>query len=205
MCRTVCVCESVCVHRFGIALVLAYWPVCVYCLGTNCAQSTGSVFGWSCLKAGPQMNRLLSSRSGASEPLGNQQRHNDRDGLVGCRWECRVFSITTSCWVGLPHSRTLCSAFTYVCVFVSEDAEDGVKASAVINENKTAALCNFCVCAWSTLLLFTICKSVFKPYICSWGTVPQVLTFFDLHWNKWDSWGSNSDNPNFYYCSKHAL
>lgn len=60
--------------------------MCVYCLGTNCAESTGSLFDWSCLKAGLLMNRSLSSSSGASEPLGNQQppmRHNDRDGLWG--------------------------------------------------------------------------------------------------------------------------
>lgn len=81
---------SVCVRRFGIAGVLPYLPVCVrmcvYCLGTNCAESTGSLFGCSCLKAGPLMNRSLSSRSGASEPLGNQQprvHHDDRDCLWG--------------------------------------------------------------------------------------------------------------------------
>lgn len=77
----------VCVHRFGTArALLACVRVCVYCLATNCEESTGSVFGWSCLKAGPLVNRLLSSRSGALEPFGNQQppvRHSDRDGLWG--------------------------------------------------------------------------------------------------------------------------
>ncbi len=50
-------------------------PVCVcvcIVLGTNCVESTGSLFGWNCLEVLPLMNRLLFSRSGALESLGNQ-------------------------------------------------------------------------------------------------------------------------------------
>lgn len=37
------------------------------------------------------MNRLLSCTSGASEPSGNQQRHNDRDGLCGVNGSAGCF------------------------------------------------------------------------------------------------------------------
>lgn len=94
MCRTVFLCVCVHTQSWGCrsaflcvcVCVCVFIYVCIYCLGTNCTESTGSLFDWSCLKAGPLMNRSLSSRSGASEPLGKQQppmRHNDRDGRWG--------------------------------------------------------------------------------------------------------------------------
>lgn len=79
--------------------------VCVYCLGASSAESTSSLFDWSCLKVGPLMNRLLlsvlepGSLRGISIP---PVCHNDRDGLWGAGG-CRVFSIRTSCCRGLPH------------------------------------------------------------------------------------------------------
>lgn len=65
-----------------------------------------SLFGRSCLKAGWLMNRLLSSRPGAFGESTALVHHNDRDGLWGPRWECRVFSIITSCSVRPPARRS---------------------------------------------------------------------------------------------------
>jgi len=121
MCRTVCMSLCACID-LGLCeclltclCVCVCVCVCVYCLGTNCAQSTGSVFGWSCLKAGLQMNRLLSSRSGPSEPFGESAALGASQWQgrpVGCQRECRVFFIITSCCVGLPRGTAL------LCVYV---------------------------------------------------------------------------------------
>lgn len=126
-----CVRVSLCVHRFGIERVLAYWPVCINCLGTNCAESTAPLCGWwSCLKVGLLMNRSFLSWSGASSLWGfSSPRHVTMTGQsVGCWWECRVFSIINSCCIGLPRSRQVLSVcvclpvLTYVCMCLSEDA-----------------------------------------------------------------------------------
>lgn len=119
MCRTVCMCA----HRFGIAgeLPCVCLSVCVYCLETDCAESTGSLCDWSCLKVGPLMNRLLSSSSGASQSLGNQHPsmcHNDRDGLWGAGRSTGCFPSEPAAAESLPHSNAWCiRSSMFVCLW----------------------------------------------------------------------------------------
>lgn len=70
-------------------------------------------------------------------------------------------------------------------VFASQDVRDSVKSSVVINENLTAAQCkSVCVCVWTV--------GVYNLQQCFDLFLPQISTFFDLRWNKWEELGTSA-------------
>lgn len=133
---------------------------------------------------------------------------------VGCRWECRVFSIINSCCIGLPRSRQVLSVCVSACahlclrVFIWRCLRGGIEEWSMTIWQLLHVISAW-VCAHTSNIVAVYClREVFGCH----ASVPRVqclwlwLSLISVL-NKWetlDIFHFSSDKPNSHSCSKQV-